>query len=172
MVVVVHLRNGADGVTKAGVSFLRRLCATASTRTEVPLGDNGGRLTDRFISKTRVPTGKRAFDHMCALLGAEHRLVKPCHPQTDGMVERFNGRISNIPVTTRFRSRGDMETTTKRCEKLCNKHLLQQALGHQTPLRAIRARREKRPEPFIGKPKNQMTPDSCKQLDRRECGQS
>lgn len=29
-------------------------------------------------------------------LGVEHRLTKPRTPQTNGMVERFNGRLSQV----------------------------------------------------------------------------
>uniref|UniRef100_UPI0012947373 integrase core domain-containing protein n=1 Tax=Desulfogranum mediterraneum TaxID=160661 RepID=UPI0012947373 len=36
------------------------------------------------------------FDKICATHGIEHRLIKPRHPQANGMVERFNGRIEDI----------------------------------------------------------------------------
>jgi transposase InsO family protein len=41
------------------------------------------------------------FDNACAKHGIEHRLIKPRHPQTYGMVERFKGRIADLAV--RFR---------------------------------------------------------------------
>jgi transposase InsO family protein len=34
--------------------------------------------------------------------GIEHRLIKPRKPQTNGMVERFNGRIKEVVQQTRF----------------------------------------------------------------------
>ena len=71
------------------------------------------------------------------------------------MVERFNGRISDVLATTRFRSREDLQTTLERYEKLYNDHLPQRALGHKTPLQAIRAWQQERPELFTGKRKNQ-----------------
>ncbi len=94
------------------------------------------------------------------MLSIEHRLTQPRHPQTHGMVERFNGRISDILATTRFRSREDLQTTLERYEKLYNEHLPQRALGHQTPLQAIRAWRKDRPELFVRRPKNQTGLDS------------
>jgi transposase InsO family protein len=35
----------------------------------------------------------QAFAKVCAELGADYRHIKPRTPQTNGMVERFNGRI-------------------------------------------------------------------------------
>jgi len=47
----------------------------------------------------RQPTGTHEFDPLCEVLGSEHRLTKPRTPQTNGMVERFNARISDILKT-------------------------------------------------------------------------
>ena len=41
---------------------------------------------------------------LCAELGIEHRLTPPMRPQTNGMVERFNGRIEDVLQSHRFRS--------------------------------------------------------------------
>lgn len=151
----VYLRIYADQGEASSTDFLRRLHATAPMKVEKVLTDNGSQFTDRFTSKTRKPTGQHAFDRECALLHIEHRLIKPRHPQTNGMVERFNGRISDILATTRFRSREDLQTTIERYGKLYNEHLPQKALGHKTPLQAIRMWREQKPDLFIRKPKNQ-----------------
>ena len=63
-------------------------------KIEKVLTDNGSQFTDRFTRKDKAPSGKHAFDRECALLGIEHRLIKPRHPQTHGMVERFNARTA------------------------------------------------------------------------------
>lgn len=44
----------------------------------------------------REPTGQHIFDQVCKAFNIEHRLTKPRHPQTNGMVERFHGRISQL----------------------------------------------------------------------------
>lgn len=156
----VFLRIYADQSDASSTDFLRRLHANAPMKIEKVLTDNGSQFTDRFTGETKEPSGEHAFDRECVLLGIEHRLIKPRHPQTNGMVERFNGRISDILATTRFRSREDLQTTISRYGKLYNEHLPQHALGHQTPLQAIRAWREKKPELFVRKPKNQTALDS------------
>ena len=151
----VFLRIYADQSKISSTDFLRRLTAAAPMKIEKLLTDNGSQFTDRFTGKTKKPSGKHVFDRECALLGIEHRLIKPRHPQTNGMVERFNGRISDILATTRFRSREDLQTTITRYEKLYNDHLPQRALGHKTPLQAIRTWQTERPELFNSNAKNQ-----------------
>jgi len=75
------------------------------------LTDNGSQFTDRFTAKDKRATGKHAFDVSCAEMGIEHRLSPARHPQTNGMVERFNGRISDLVKLTRFASAAELETT-------------------------------------------------------------
>ena len=151
----VLLRIYGDQSEASSTDFLRRLHAASPLKIVKLLTDNGSQFTDRFTSKTKEPTGKHAFDRECALFGIEHRLIKPRHPQTNGMVERFNGRISDILETTRFRSRDDLQTPIERYAMLYNDHLPQKALGHNTPLQAMRTWREQKPELFVRNPKKQ-----------------
>ena len=57
---------------------------------------------------------------LCAELGIEHRLTPPKSPQTNGMVERVNGRISDVLKTNRFDSALDLEQTLMRYVHLYN----------------------------------------------------
>ena len=73
-------------------------------------------FTDRlFAPRVRAPSGTDEFDQLCTELGTElgieHRLTPP---QTNGMVERFNGRISDVLKTNRFDSALDLEQTLMR----------------------------------------------------------
>lgn len=156
----VYVRIYADQSEASSTDFLRRLHAAAPMKIEKLLTDNGSQFTDRFTTKAKQPSGAHAFDRECALHGIEHRLIKPRHPQTNGMVERFNGRISDVLATTRFRSREDLQTTLTRYVTLYNEHLPQRALGHKTPAQALQAWRKDRPELFVRKPKNQAGLDT------------
>ena len=156
----VFLRIYGDQSEASSTDFLRRLHAASPMKIVKLLTDNGSQFTDRFTSKTKEPTGKHAFDRECALFGIEHRLIKPRHPQTNGMVERFNGRISDILATTRFRSRDDLQTTIERYAMLYNDPLPQKALGHNTPLQAMRTWQEQKPELFVRNPKKQAGLDN------------
>ncbi len=83
--------------------FLKALHEDCPIKIKHILTDNGKEFTDRlFASRARVPTGEHAFDQLCAELGIEHRLTKPRTPQTNGMVERFNGRISDVLQSHHF----------------------------------------------------------------------
>ncbi len=59
-------------------------------RLQTILTDNGTQFTDRFTSQGKRASGKHVFDVSCAEMGIGHRLSPPRHPQTNGMVERFN----------------------------------------------------------------------------------
>ena len=82
------------------------------------------------LARGRQPSGEHEFDQLCQALGIEHRLTKPRAPQTNGMVERFNGRIAEVLATRRYDSAQDLETTLLRYVWLYNHHLPQKALGH------------------------------------------
>jgi len=49
-----------------------------------------------------------------AALGMEHRPTPPGSPRTDGRIERFDGRIEEIPQGHHFRSGEDPKTTLRR----------------------------------------------------------
>src|ERR671921_15991 len=71
-----------DEPAKSAIAFLREAAAAFPFRLTHVLTDNGSCFTP-------------AFAKVCAELGAEYRHTKPYTPQTNGMVERFNGRIGS-----------------------------------------------------------------------------
>lgn len=140
--------------------FLQRMVDKAPFTLQKVLTDNGKCYTDRFTAGgERKPTGKHLFDKICQEHGIEHRLIKPGRPQTNGMVERFNGRISDVLATRRYESSEDLKQTLKRYCWLYNHHISQKALNHQPPIKAMKEWQEKRPELFHKRVVNHTGPD-------------
>ena len=150
-----------DQKTSANAAaFLERLVKKAPFKIQKVLTDNGKEFTDRFCQTgERDPTGNHLFDQKCHQNEIEHRLIKPRHPQTNGMVERFNGRISEILTTTHFHSSESLEETLVRYVRWYNHQIPQKALGHVSPVQALKDWREKRPELFKKKVYNLTGPD-------------
>lgn len=99
----------------AARSFLNALYKAAPFKITTLLTDNGREITDRaFGRREKNASGDHEFDALCQALRIEHRLTKPKHPQTNGMVERFNGRLAQVLKTHRFNNAHDLETTLHR----------------------------------------------------------
>ena len=130
----VFMRTYPDQSNTSSADFLRRLKRAAPMKIKTILTDNGSQFTDRFTSTTKSSTGKHEFDLVCKEFDIEHRLIRPRHPQTNGMVERFNGRISEIVNQTRFASQAELEDTLMHYLSTYNHLIPQRALKHQTPL--------------------------------------
>lgn len=137
-------------------AFLKRLIKAAPFKITQVLTDNGKEFSDRFCATgQRDPTGHHAFDQVCAKHAIDHRLIKPRHPQTNGMIERFNGRIAEVLNTTRFRSGEHLRDTITRYVKLYNQHIPQRALKHSTPIECLKTWYRDHPELFHKRPYNQ-----------------
>ncbi|NJM31837.1 MAG: transposase, partial [Limnobacter sp.] len=76
------------------------------------------------------------------------RLIKPKHPQTNGMVERFNGRISELVQQTRFGSLSELVQTLRDYLHVYNHSIPQRNLGHLCPVDALKKWQKKQPELF------------------------
>ena len=119
--------------------FLKAVYEACPFKITKILTDNGKEFTDRLFSAgPKHPSGEHEFDKLCQAFGIEHRLTRPRTPQTNGMVERFNGRISDILQTHHFNSSLDLEQTLLRYVALYNQQLPQTALRSKTPMQAIK----------------------------------
>ena len=137
--------------------FLRDLERAAPMRITRALTDNGKEFTDRLFGlRRRAATGNHEFDRLCAEFGIEHRLAPPMRPQTNGMVERFNGRIEDVLQSHRFRSGEDLEQTLLRYVRLYNGQLPQSVLKGRTPIDALKDWHREKPELFRKQPYNHM----------------
>ena len=115
-------------------------CRRCRTRTNASklLTDNGEAFTDRFCAfGQRQPTGTHAFGRVCADNQIEHRLIKPRTPQTNGMIERFDGCIADVVRTHRFDSSASLKATLIRFVYLYNYYIPQKNLLHKTPLQTL-----------------------------------
>jgi transposase InsO family protein len=92
-----------------------------------PLSSSTGTGHESTQLQTMVRAAAGA-EPISAALPAEHRLTLPRHPQTNGMVERFNGRINELLQQTRFDSRADLYATLMNYLKLYNHHIPRRAL--------------------------------------------
>jgi hypothetical protein len=95
--VYVEIHRRRDAETSAG--FLRRFLAHFPYPVHTILTDNGAEFTDRFAVDMKnkppgKPSGHHPFDLVCAKHKIDHRLTRPYRPQTNGLVERFNRRIT------------------------------------------------------------------------------
>lgn len=145
----VFVRTYRDQSERSSVDFLRRLHTAAPFKISKLLTDNGSQFTDRFTSKQNHPTGQHAFDKQCLLFDIEHRLIRPAHPQTNGMVERFNRPINEVVQQTRFASSAELDSTLNHYVLTYNHHIPQRSLGHISPVDALKSWHLKLPQLFI-----------------------
>jgi transposase InsO family protein len=163
--VFMHIYD--DQSELSSTDFLRKVVDAAPMKIIKLLTDNGSQFTDRFTrSQTapageQTPSGRHAFDRVCTELGIEHRLSPPRHPQTNGMVERFNGRISEVIEQTRFHSAAELERTLQDYLQVYNHHIPQRALNHQTPFQALQKWYKDKPELFVKNVYDQPGLDKC-----------
>jgi transposase InsO family protein len=157
----VYVQLMADKSTRSAERFLKALHEAAPFTIHTILTDNAKAFTDRFTANgQRQPTGAHGFDQRCTERGIAHRLIPPGRPQTNGMVERFNGRIAEVLRTHHFRSRDDLEATLKRYVWLYNHHLPQKAISHRTPIQTMKDWQAHKPEIFKKAVRNHPGPDS------------
>ena len=136
-------------------AFLKALHKACPIRITKILTDNGKEFTDRlFASRAREPSGNHVFDQTCQQFAIEHRLTRPRTPRTNGMVERFNGRIADVLKTHHFNSSDDLEKTLLRYVALYNQQLPQSALHSKTPLQEMKRWYQSRPDLFRKQPYN------------------
>lgn len=131
------------------MAFTTRVEKEGLFKVQTVLTDSGQSFTDRFTQAgVRKPSGRHHFKQVCRAHGIEHRLFKPGRPLMNGMVERFNGHISNVLATRCYASCEGLEQTLNRYCWLYNHHIPRKPLHHQLPIAAIKELQAKRPALF------------------------
>ena len=130
----VYFRTYRNQSQTSSTDFVRRLTRAAPMVIKTVLTDNGSQFTDRFTAPGTQASGHHAFDVECTAHAIDHRLCPPRHPQTNGMVERFNGRISDLITQIRFATSAELDTTLSLYLRTYNHCIPQKALKHKTPV--------------------------------------
>jgi transposase InsO family protein len=93
----VHLAVKDDGTGASAKAFLEEALAAFPSRVTHLLTDRGSCFT------------AEGFERRCRELGVEHRKTRPYTPRTNGMVERFNGRVQREVLGITVASHRDPE---------------------------------------------------------------
>jgi transposase InsO family protein len=93
----VHLAVKDDETEASAKAFLEEALAAFPFRVTHVLTDRGSCFT------------AEGFEKLCRELGIEHRKTKPYTPRTNGMVERFNGRVQREVLGITVAGHRDLE---------------------------------------------------------------
>src|SRR6201982_808487 len=99
----------------------------------------------------------QAFAKVCAELGAAYRHIKPRTPQTNGMVERFNGRSVAEVLAITVSSHDQLEQLLRGFNAAYNARR-QRVLAGQTPDQVVAERLTAKPALAQDKPSGQAGP--------------
>src|SRR5919107_2533671 len=141
----VHLAVKDDETERSAIAFLREAAAAFPFRLTHVLTDNGSCFTP-------------AFAKVCAELGAEYRHTKPRSPQTNGMVERFNGRIGSEVLGITIYSHTQLEQLLRGFNAAYNGRR-QRVLDGRTPNQVVAERLRKRRNLANPTPQGRAGPD-------------
>jgi len=107
---VAYLLISNRKTKEMGTRFLKKVLTFYPHKIHYILTDNGFEFSYKALSKGKKTKKIHPFDAVCKENKVEHRTIKFKHPWTNGMVERFNGKIKN-KVFRRyiFTDRDDLE---------------------------------------------------------------
>src|SRR5947209_19802294 len=141
----VHLAVKEDETEKSAIAFLREAAAAFPFRLTHVLTDNGSCFTP-------------AFAQACAQLGAKYRHTKPYSPQTNGLVERFHGRVGSEVLGITLYSHRDLEQLLRGFNAAYNARR-QRVLDGKTPNQVVADRLKARRQLARAKPQGQAGVD-------------
>ena len=140
----VHLAVKDNETERSAIAFLREAAAAFPFRLTHVLTDNGSCFTP-------------AFAKACADFGAQYRHTKPRTPQTNGMVERFNGRISSEVLGINIYSHRALEQLLRGFNAAYNTRR-QRVLDSKTPDQIVAERLKATPALVKGQPQGRAGP--------------
>src|ERR687898_2806716 len=123
----VHVAVKDDETTASAVAFLTEAVQAFPFQVTHVLTDRGSCFT------------ADGFEAACRQLKVEHRTTKPYTPQTNGLVERFNGRVQREVLGITIYSHEDLETLLKGFNQAYNQRR-QRVLKGRTPDEVVHSR--------------------------------
>ncbi len=142
----VHLAVKDEETGANAVAFLREALAAFPFRATHLLTDRGSCFT------------AEGFEVACRELGVEHRKTRPYTPRTNGMVERFNGRVQREVLGITVASHRDLERLLAGFDAAYNARR-QRVLGGRSPEEVVRERLER--DAGLANPSYRPPPDPC-----------
>jgi transposase-like protein len=117
-----------------GKQFLEKVLAFYPYTIHYILTDNGPEFSYKFLPKNLQTKKEHPFDTVCKANKTQHRTIKFRHPWTNGMVERFNGKVKG-KVIKRFIFEGKEDLEVKLISYLnsYNFNVRLKQLGYKTP---------------------------------------
>lgn len=133
----VHTKVYENKTANNAESFIEEVMEHYPAKIHTILTDNGKEFTDRFNQKSKNPSGKHKVDKICQNNDIKHKLTRPYTPKTNGMVERFNGRISEILGKYPFNSISEMENKIEEFVSYYNCIKKHAVLKYKTPMQML-----------------------------------
>jgi hypothetical protein len=140
----VHLAVKDDETQESAVAFLKEAVAAFPFQLTHVLTDRGSCFT------------ANGFEAACRSLGAEHRKTRPYTPQTNGLAERFNGRVQREVLGITISSHMDLEHLLHGFNQAYNARR-QRVLKGASPDAVVRTRLTA--EPKLARPHAHSPPD-------------
>lgn len=133
-----------------GASFLRRVLNYYPYPIHYILTDNGSEFSYKALSKKRKTKKIHPFDVICLRNKVQHRTIKFKHPWTNGMVERFNGKIKNKVFRRHiFSDRNDLETKLIEYLNHYNFEVRLKQIDYQTPADFLKKKFNRSIQPIV-----------------------
>ncbi len=120
----VHLAVKHDELTTSAVAFLKEAIRVLPFKITHVLTDQGSCFT------------ADGFEEACRQPKVQHRKTKPNAPQTNGLVERFNGRVQHEVLGITIHRHQDLETLLKGFNQAYNRRR-QRVLKGRSPEQVV-----------------------------------
>ena len=133
-----------------GALFLRRVLNYYPYPLHYILTDNGFEFSYKALPKKKKTKKIHPFDVICLKNKVQHRTIKFKHPWTNGMVERFNGKIKNKVFRRHILSdRNELETKLTEYLNHYNFEVRLKQIDYQTPADFLKKKFNKSIQPIV-----------------------